>query len=76
MATSTAILPMTDKPPRPRRWVPLSLRMFVVILVLLGAAGALLTLISYRRVQQGYQREHVVTNEIKSWGGPRASQQI
>jgi Leucine-rich repeat (LRR) protein len=32
--------PTTDKPPRPRRWIPLSLRIFVAILVLLGAESA------------------------------------
>jgi hypothetical protein len=33
--------PTTVNPPRPRRWIPLSLRMFVAILVLLGAGSAL-----------------------------------
>jgi hypothetical protein len=31
--------PTTDKPPRPRRWIPVSLRMFVAMLVLLGLAS-------------------------------------
>ena len=30
-----------DKPPRPRRWIPLSLRMFLALLVLLGGGSAL-----------------------------------
>jgi hypothetical protein len=32
---------MTDKPPRPRRWIPLSLRIFVAILLLIGVGSAL-----------------------------------
>src|SRR4051812_23191660 len=58
-----------DKPPRPRRWIPLSLRMFVAILVLLGVGSTLLTWVSYRREQQMYRREQQVIREIKSWGG-------
>src|SRR5579862_4096582 len=33
--------PTTDKPPHPRHWIPISLRMFVVILVLLGVCSGL-----------------------------------
>lgn len=39
---STAPVPPIDKPPRPRRRIPLSLRMIVAILLLLGFAGALI----------------------------------
>src|SRR5579872_4785729 len=40
MASSAGII-ATDKPPRCRRWIPLSLRMFVAILVLLAVGSAL-----------------------------------
>lgn len=33
--------PTTDKPPRPRRWIPLSLRMFAVMLLLVAACSSL-----------------------------------
>ena len=41
MATSApqTARPATDKPPRPRRWIPLSLRIFAVMLVLLRPAA-------------------------------------
>src|SRR5262245_23212221 len=38
VAISTSDL-STDKPPRHRRWIPLSLRMFVAILAVVGVAG-------------------------------------
>jgi hypothetical protein len=43
MATSTPLnsAPTTDKPPRPWRWIPLSLRMFVGILLLVGVGSLL-----------------------------------
>src|SRR5579872_301086 len=52
-----------DKPPRRRRWMPLSLRLFVVILLLLGSGSTLaLTIwIPYFRQQQ-------VSREINRWG--------
>jgi len=61
--------PTTDKPPRRRRWIPLSLRMFAAILVLLGGGSALLTWVTYRQEQQVYHRERQALHEIKSWGG-------
>src|SRR6266568_1024929 len=62
--------PRRDKPPRRPRWVvPLSLRMYVAILVLLGVGSALLTWVSYRREQQVYLREQEVIREIKWRGG-------
>lgn len=33
--------PTTDKPARPRRWIPLSLRLFVAMLLILGIVGVL-----------------------------------
>jgi hypothetical protein len=44
MATTTTLspIPAPDKPPRPRRWIPVSLRMFVGILALPTIIGALL----------------------------------
>ena len=43
MATPEIILPnpTTDHPPRPRQWIPLSLRMFVAFVVLLGTGSGL-----------------------------------
>ena len=38
----------TDKPPRRRRWIPLSLRMFVAML-LLGASAVWIGLPAYRQ---------------------------
>lgn len=57
-------------PPRRPRWVaPLSLRMYVAILVLLGVGSTLLIWVAYRREQQVYDREQEVIQEIKRWGG-------
>jgi len=39
MAALTNSDPVTDKPPRRRQWIPLSLRMFLAILLLLGVGG-------------------------------------
>ena len=46
MATTTIspLNPTLDTPPRRRRWIPVSLRMFVVILILLGSGIAELNL--------------------------------
>jgi Leucine-rich repeat (LRR) protein len=51
----------TDNPPRRRRWVPLSLRMFAAILLVLGLAGIGVTL-------QGH-RQLIVIREIERLGG-------
>ena len=61
--------PTAGKPPRRKRWIPLSLRMFMAILVLLGVSSVLWTWVSYHRAQQVYHREQQVIQEIKSWGG-------
>ena len=52
----------TDTPPRQRRWNPLSLRMFVAILSLLGAASALW-------IGVPAYRQHVAIREIELLGG-------
>jgi hypothetical protein len=41
--------PTIDKPPRPRRWVPASPRIFLAILAVLGVAGAWLSVNGYRQ---------------------------
>src|SRR5260221_1287214 len=64
-----ALDPTTNKPPRRRPWIPLSLRMYLSIIVLLGGASALLTWVTYRQEQQVYHRERQALHEIKSWGG-------
>lgn len=76
MSTTTLPIPAptTDKPPRPRRWVPLSLRMFVTMLVLLGLGSSLFTWLTYRRVKQAYHREQQVIREIHGWGGIASTQ--
>jgi hypothetical protein len=57
-------------PPRRPRWVvPLSLRMYVAILVLLGVGSTLFTWVAYRREQKVYLRERLAILEIESWGG-------
>src|SRR5436190_21889268 len=66
--------PATDKPPRRRLWIPLSLRMFLVILVILGVSSTLLTWVSYHREQQVSHREQQVIHEIRSWGGSVGSE--
>ncbi len=59
-----------DTPPRRPRWVvPLSLRMYVAILVLLGVGSTLLIWVAYRREQKVYLRERLAILEIESWGG-------
>src|SRR5690349_2143526 len=54
--------PTTDKPPRPRRWIPLSLRMFVVALVLVGVGSVLWVGIPA-------YRHHVAAREIEACNG-------
>src|SRR5437899_1044585 len=48
-ATSTSD-PTTDKPPRPRRWIPVSLRMLVAVLTSLGVACAWYGVTGYRQL--------------------------
>jgi len=52
----------TAKPPRRKRWIPLSLRLFAAILVVL-LIGSLLS------VWLPYHREQQIAETIKSWGG-------
>jgi hypothetical protein len=52
----------TDKPPRPRHWVPLSLRMFVAILVLVAVGSALW-------IGVPAYRQSVAVKEIRRIGG-------
>ena len=54
--------PTAGKPPRPRRWIPLSLRIFLLALVLLGGIG--ITSIGVRRY-----RQHSVVSEIRRMHG-------
>jgi hypothetical protein len=55
----------TDKPPRRRRWIPVSLRIFVVMLVLLGLGTAAFGL----SVWLPYHREKLAVKTIESCGG-------
>jgi hypothetical protein len=63
MATAEVIPPdrTTDKPPRPRRWIPVSLRVFLVILAGLGVAGTW-------RCVHGY-RQLLTVREVERVGG-------
>lgn len=54
--------PTTDQPPRRRRWIPLTLRMFVAVLVLTGLVGGLwIGVPAYQRM--------VAIREIERLGG-------
>lgn len=70
METSAASLtnPATDKPPRRRRWIPLSLKMFVVLLILFVAWSI------WRIGVPAYLR-HVAIREIERVGGNAISDQ-
>jgi hypothetical protein len=54
--------PTASKPPRPRRWIPLSVRMFVAMLAVVGVAGALWVGIPA-------YRQHVAIRKIEELGG-------
>src|SRR5438045_7041092 len=71
VASATPLLDRkSDKPPRRPRWVvPLSLRMYVAILVLLGVGSTSLIWVAYRREQKVYLRERLAVVDIESWGG-------
>jgi len=64
-----------DKPPRPRRWVPASLRMFLATLVVLGVAGAWLGVNGYRQAAAIREIERLNGRVIlNSQGGANLSQ--
>lgn len=62
MSTTTTPIPdhTTDRPPRYRRWIPLSVRMFVAILVFMALAVAL----QIGFVVERYRRERAATDDI------------
>jgi hypothetical protein len=53
MATAATAIPDSaiDKPPRPRRWIPVSLRIFLAILTVLGVAGVTIGIRGYRQLE-------------------------
>jgi hypothetical protein len=61
MAVLTNSDPTTEKPPRRRRWIPLSLRMFAALLASLGIASVWLGARGYRQM--------VAIREIEQAGG-------
>ncbi|HEY2249753.1 MAG TPA: hypothetical protein VGH74_01785, partial [Planctomycetaceae bacterium] len=63
--------PASDKPPRPRRWIPLTLRMYVAIVGVLGLGSTLLFgLQSYRQfsVIERLERTHLVAGTMRRGG--------
>jgi hypothetical protein len=64
MVTATALIPdpTTAKPPSPRRWIPLSLRMFLAMLGFLSIVGVLWTGIPA-------YRQYLAILELKQIGG-------
>jgi hypothetical protein len=54
--------PTLSKPPRPRRWIPLSLRMYLAVLVAVGVA-------SIACVAVPIYRQHVAIQEIERLSG-------
>jgi len=77
-ATTTPI-PTTDKPPRPRRWIPLSLRMFAAIMVVGGMVAGWEGVQNYRQrltvselVQRGWsvRFRSLAPEWVLSWAGP------
>src|SRR5262249_39786007 len=54
--------PPLNKPPRPRRWIPLSLRTYVAFLAIAGVASIL-------HIGVPAYRQHVALREIKRLGG-------
>jgi hypothetical protein len=49
--TTTTPIPASDKPPRRRRWIPLSLKLFIAMLIITGVVGLSWTGLHYRRQQ-------------------------
>src|SRR5665213_2254121 len=77
MARSAASLtdPTTDKPPRPRRWIPLSLQMFVVILSVTAAWTGIRACRQHAAIRAiDEMAGSVITDEVgprwlRRWGG-------
>ena len=64
--------PTTDKPPRPRRWIPVSVRMFVAMLVLLATGGGLwIGVPAYRQRLAIREIDRFDDNFATSHRGPR-----
>src|SRR5262245_2581289 len=59
---TTETLPQTDKLPRPRRWIPLSLRIFVAALAIVGTFGIWILAV------RGYRTQEVIS-ETQRVGG-------
>lgn len=57
--------PISDKPPRPRRWIPLSLQIFAIILGVIGTTSVFW----FVSVWWGHHREQQLVQTIESWGG-------
>ena len=53
--------PTADKPPHPRRWIPVSVRLFAAILAILGMGGTWVGVQCYR--------QQLLIQEIERYGG-------
>jgi Leucine Rich repeat len=60
--TAPSGVPTIDKPPPPRRWIPLSLRLFVAVITFLFVGSALWVGVP------AYQQDRAL-REIERWGG-------
>src|SRR5258707_454509 len=62
--------PTTEKPPRRRRWIPLSLRIFLAILLLLGMGALWLGARGYRQMVAIREIEQAGGELVTKKGGP------
>src|SRR5262245_60825165 len=71
MSTLAPDIPETDKPPRRRRWIPLSLRIYVGCTALFATIGAIWFGVGFYRHEAAIrQLERVGGKVSRSSGGP------
>lgn len=59
--------PTTDEPLRSRRWIPMSLRIFAALLLILGYATAWLGVRGYQPPQRGLITKLEGAIELRDW---------
>src|SRR5437762_1286990 len=79
--TTPTPAPAADRPPRTRRWIPVSLKLFVAIIVFTGVIGASWLGVHYRRQQAvirlvekaggSVMTEIISPDWLTQWLGPR-----